>query len=190
MAVERTEMVEAHLDGQGRHVDAYFVPDETHTYGPVVSSSAGFVWRRQDSPLSVAANIGSGWRAPTPVELYIRGVHHASYEYVTGDRRLDPELALNTDLILRWAGRDVAAEASVFYNHIRDYIFQHPTGAFCYLNEFANLPMHEYEQLECAVPGRAREAAPAADPHPPCRAGAPGGVRERDQPRCGSRRPR
>ncbi len=111
------------------------------------------VWHQPDHPFSIASNIGTGWRAPLPVELYIRGVHHASYEYMIGDPQLDPEQSINTDIIFRWVTNDVAYEFNAFYNRIYDYIFANPTGEFHYLGFLNNIPIYRYEQSDARLYG-------------------------------------
>jgi len=150
---KETIMQKAYLNDNRQIVPAYIVPEGQKTYDGVASGSFGIVWHQPDRPFSVAANLGTGWRAPLPVELYIRGVHHASYEYMIGDPDILPEQSINTDLIFRWVTDDVAYEFNVFYNRIYDYIFANPTGEFHYLGLRENIPIYRYEQSDAGLYG-------------------------------------
>ncbi len=148
-----TIMQKAYLNDSRQIVPACVVPEGQKKYYGVASGSFGIVWHQPEHPFSIASNIGTGWRAPLPVELYIRGVHHASYEYMIGDPNLQPEQSINTDLIFRWVTDDVAYEFNAFYNRIYDYIFANPTGEFHYLGFQANIPIYHYEQSDARLYG-------------------------------------
>jgi iron complex outermembrane receptor protein len=150
---KETIMQKAYLNDNRQIVPAYIVPEGKKTYDGVASGSLGIVWHQPDHPFSVATNLGTGWRAPLPVELYIRGVHHASYEYMIGDPDIQPEQSVNTDLIFRWVTKDVAYEFNAFYNRIYDYIFANPTGEFHYLGYRENIPIYRYEQSDARLYG-------------------------------------
>lgn len=153
MNFKETIMQRAFLDENRQIVPAYIVPEGKKTYHGIVSGSLGVVWHEPTSPFSMAGNIGTGWRAPTPVELYIRGVHHASYEYMIGDPSLQAEKAINADIIFRWVTQDVVYEFNGFYNRIYDYIFANPTGEFHYLGFRENIPIYRFEQNNARLYG-------------------------------------
>jgi iron complex outermembrane receptor protein len=150
---KETVMQKAYLDDNRQIIPGYVVPEGQKNFHGIFSGSLGIVWRQPDRPFSLAANFGSGWRAPTPVELYIRGVHHASYEYMLGDSEIQPEQSMNTDVIFRWVNEDVVYEFSTFYNRIYDYIFANPTGEFFYLGYLENIPIYRFEQSDARLYG-------------------------------------
>jgi len=150
---KETVMQEEYLDDNNQVVPAYVVPKGQKNFNGVASGSFGIVWHNPKSPFSIASNLGTGWRAPQPVELYIRGVHHASYEYMIGDADLKPEQSVNTDLIFRWVNDDANCEFNAFYNRIYDYIFANPTGEFYYLNLLQNIPIYNFEQSDARLYG-------------------------------------
>ncbi|NUO62873.1 MAG: TonB-dependent receptor [Gemmatimonadaceae bacterium] len=80
-------------------------------------------------PLSLAANHGTAWRAPTLFELYANGPHLAESRYEIGDSRLDAERSHESDVSLRWRGNVVRAELTAFRNDVDDFIYVAPTGA-------------------------------------------------------------
>ena len=80
-------------------------------------------------PLTLAANLGTAWRAPTLFELYANGPHLAESRYEIGDSRLDAERSHESDVSLRWRGSVVRAELGVFRNDVDDFIYVEPTAA-------------------------------------------------------------
>jgi iron complex outermembrane receptor protein len=82
--------------------------------------------------ISVRANAGAAWRAPTLFELYANGPHLAEGRYEIGDKGLDPEKSLNLDVGLRWQSSRASIDLSGFRNKITEFIYLSPT------NEFSN----------------------------------------------------
>lgn len=91
--------------------------------------------------LRLRGNFSSAWRPPHVSELYSNGLHHgaASIEYGLLVPRgiLSPSLisdAIPTEKVLKaesnleYDNGKLAWEASVFYNHVNDYIFLRPDG--------------------------------------------------------------
>lgn len=126
-----------------RFTQNYQIESTQKTFVPVTSGSLGLVWHRPEAPYSIALNMGSGWRPPNPYELYINGVHHGDWKIEIGDPDLDPEIALNTDLILRHVAQSHTGEVSFFYNHMRDFIHSSPTGS---LDALTGIPIYQIEQ--------------------------------------------
>ncbi|MEO5589114.1 MAG: TonB-dependent receptor [Gemmatimonadaceae bacterium] len=91
------------------------------------SGSLGLVFRPLPQ-ISVVANGGVAWRAPTLFELYANGPHLAEGRYEIGDRSLATERARNLDVGVRWQGPRVAAEVSGFRNAVSDFVYISPTG--------------------------------------------------------------
>jgi iron complex outermembrane recepter protein len=131
------------------------------------SFSTGFSWKPLPVPISLAANLGSGFRLPEPNELAILGAHHGSYEYLVGLAVTDPEktsitideigrfreTAYNADLILRSSYRSFSAECALYYNRLVDYIHAKPTGEFVWLSAISALPVKEYVQTDACIYG-------------------------------------
>ncbi|HEX2778429.1 MAG TPA: TonB-dependent receptor [Gemmatimonadaceae bacterium] len=80
--------------------------------------------------LSLAANYGTAWRAPTLFELYTNGPHLAESRWEVGDPSLRPERSHEWDLSLRWRSGAVRAELGAFRNDVDDFIYTAPTSAF------------------------------------------------------------
>jgi len=98
--------------------------------------------------VSVAANIGRAWRAPTLFELFANGPRLGEARYEIGDATLDPETSLNLDGSLRWSSRRAHAELSGFHNRIDDFIYIAPTG-----QQQGNLSVYRYQHTLATLNG-------------------------------------
>jgi len=78
--------------------------------------------------LSIAANAGTAWRAPTLFERFANGPHLAEGRYEIGDMNIEPEHARNLDIGLRWNSSTMSAEVSGFRSRIDDFIYVTPTS--------------------------------------------------------------
>jgi len=88
----------------------------------VFSGSLGSTYR-VDSNWSVAANLASGFRAPSIFELYAGGEHGGVQAYQMGNPELKAETSLNTDLSLRWQTPKTEMVATVYQNWVDNYIY-------------------------------------------------------------------
>lgn len=91
----------------------------------LATASAGLTWtvaRGWDLGLTVT----SAQRAPAVEELYYLGAHPATFAFEVGDPGLRKEKSLNLDLRLAWTAERWRAQANLFSNRVRDYIY----GAF------------------------------------------------------------
>ena len=73
-------------------------------------------------------NLGSGYRAPSLIELFADGVHHATFRYEKGDANLEAETSFQTDISLEINDQDSSLAFDLFYNDISDYIYISPTN--------------------------------------------------------------
>ncbi|MEP6991154.1 MAG: TonB-dependent receptor [bacterium] len=78
--------------------------------------------------LSLVANFGTGWRAPTLFDLYTNGPNAGDARYEIGNPNLNTERDHSIDGGIRWASDRARAEATVFQNTVDDYIFTAPTS--------------------------------------------------------------
>jgi iron complex outermembrane receptor protein len=78
--------------------------------------------------LGLVANVGRGFRAPQPTELYANGIHQGTLAFEVGDPSLGVERSLNLEAGLRWHARSVAAEVNVYRNAVDGFIYYRPTG--------------------------------------------------------------
>ncbi|MES1924449.1 outer membrane cobalamin receptor protein [Salinisphaera sp. T31B1] len=113
----------------------------------VVTGSLGGIYSLTER-LSVAANVGRGFRAPSLFELYAAGQHGGVAAFQVGDPNLEEETSLNTDLSLRWASEALRAKATVYRNAIDNYIFLRDTG-----ETMAGLPVLANDQTDARLIG-------------------------------------
>jgi iron complex outermembrane receptor protein len=81
------------------------------------------------TPLTLAVNVGRGFRAPSSSDLFANGFHEGTRAYERGDPTVDVERSLSTDVALRWRSDAVRAEVSAYENRIGDYIYLRPFGS-------------------------------------------------------------
>lgn len=93
------------------------------------SGSLGAQYRILDH-FHVSLNAARAWRAAAVNELYATGLHHGAAVYVDGDPYLDPETASKFNLSLHYdIGEKLEADVNLYYNYIRNFIFQQPTDS-------------------------------------------------------------
>ncbi len=77
--------------------------------------------------ISLNANIGNGWRAPSVYELYAFGIHGATQTFEVGDSTLKVEKSTNFTTSVHYAGEKIEGEVGVYANVIDNYIYLKPT---------------------------------------------------------------
>ena len=122
------------------------LPSQTRDYS-ALSGDAGLVYRPL-STLTIAANVGRAWRAPTLFELFANGPHPGEARYEIGRPDLVPEVGTNVDLSVRWQGRRLHAEVAGYRNAIARYVFITPTGQFQ-----DSLRVYRYDQADALLTG-------------------------------------
>lgn len=128
--------------------EALGIPEQQRDY-TAISGTAGLVWRAAE-PLSFALNLGRGWRAPTPFELFSDGVHEGSARYEIGSTTLRPEASLNIDLAARVATSRVQGEITGFRNIIDPFIFLSATGE---IDSASGFPIFYNRQARATLTG-------------------------------------
>jgi len=120
--------------------------DNAETYD-VATGSLGAVVPFTEN-LSLAANAGRGFRAPTLFERHVAGQHGGVAAFQVGNPNLEPETSIDTDLSLRWDNRANRLEITAYRNRIDDFIVLRDTG-----NTRNGLPVFQYEQTDAIVRG-------------------------------------
>ncbi len=90
------------------------------------TSADGGVVYHAFSNLSLVANYGTGWRAPTLFDLYSNGPNFAENRFEVGDPNLTVERSKDLDGGVRWVGDRLQADLSVYQNSIDNFIFATP----------------------------------------------------------------
>jgi iron complex outermembrane receptor protein len=112
------------FDVRADYADGTRAPSRSFT---LATASAGAAWRLAQA-WEVGLTITAAQRAPAAEELYFVGAHPATFAYERGDAGLRKERSLNTDLSLRYATGAWRAQASLFANRVRDYIYGYFDG--------------------------------------------------------------
>ena len=118
----------------------------------VFSGSLGSTYRI-DSNWSVAANLASGFRAPSIFELYAGGEHGGVQAYQIGNPDLKAETSLNTDLSLRWQTPKTEMVATVYQNWVDNYIYLANTGRDVPSEAGPLIPEMKAEQTDAVITG-------------------------------------
>ncbi len=114
-----------------------------------LTGAVGGAWNFSEG-WALAANMGTGWRAPSAFELFVNGEHEGTSRFEVGRRDLKPERSINTDLSLRRASAGVQAELTVFRNRVNHFIFAAPTGA---VDPGSGLPVFNISQANATLLG-------------------------------------
>ena len=115
-----------------RSLDVEAAPDlgvtaQTRSYA-ALTGAVGAAWQARPD-LSISANLGRAFRAPTLQELFGNGVHEGTLRFERGNAGLTPETSLALDAVVRYLSPHVYAEASAFLNAVDGYITPTPTDA-------------------------------------------------------------
>jgi iron complex outermembrane receptor protein len=99
------------------------------TYVPV-NASLGLL---QDVPWGMTARVTAQYveRAPTALELFSKGPHHASGTFDIGNPNLSKEGAASFEIGLGRDKGDFRFDASAYFTHFWGFIFKQLTGATC-----------------------------------------------------------
>ena len=94
-----------------------------------ISGAVGGIYDFAES-WQIALNVAWSERAPTAEELFARGPHDATFQFIIGDPTLDVEINRNVDLSLRKTAGVVTGFISGFYMNYDGFIDFAPTGDF------------------------------------------------------------
>ena len=80
------------------------------------------------SGVSLTANLGRAFRAPTLYELFTDGPHLGENRWEVGLPGAKPEESTNAEVGARWQGRHARLEVSVYKNQIDNFLYIQATG--------------------------------------------------------------
>jgi iron complex outermembrane recepter protein len=92
-----------------------------------ISGAAGAIYDFAEG-WQLALNLNYSQRAPTTEELFARGPHDATFQFIIGDPNLDVEINRSVDLSLRKTAGIVTGFISGFYTSYDGFIDFTPTG--------------------------------------------------------------
>jgi iron complex outermembrane recepter protein len=134
-------------------------PEQARSYHSV-TGNVGALFHVSE-PVALVLNVGRGYRAPQPIELFANGVHEGTIQYQVGNPALANETSLNTDVALRIQSGRVSLEVGGFANYINNYIYFRPTGTYDSPSDRPEAPCSDPDHFSCfqkfqAVQGDAR----------------------------------
>ena len=92
-----------------------------------LSAAAGII-RKFGTDFVLAINATVSQRSPTVEELFARGPHEATFQFIIGDPTLNEETSRGIDVSLRKTAGFVTGTVSGFYNYFTDFIAFTATG--------------------------------------------------------------
>jgi iron complex outermembrane recepter protein len=134
----RVEYDAVSIDSSNPELTSLTSPSQKDQEFLPVSGAAGAIYDfARDWQL--ALNLAYSQRAPTPEELFARGPHDATFQFIIGDPNLDVEINRTIDLSLRRTAGRVTGFISGFYTSYDGFIDFTATGAI-----EDNLPVYIY----------------------------------------------
>lgn len=115
----------------------------------VATGSVGAVYRLTEH-LSLAANLGRGFRAPSLFDLYVDGEHGGVAAVQQGDPNLAEETSLSLDASVRYYAPRTQVKLTGYIYDVSDYIFLRDSGE---LDEASGLPVFRVDQNNAEIYG-------------------------------------
>ncbi len=128
--------------GGGRDLPDGFSNDYSHLTGAV-----GLVVRL-DRSLSLAGNLGRGWRPPNAFELFANGIHNGVSAVQIGNPDLEEESNLNGELSVRYESDRFRSYVTGYRTEFDRFIYIADTG-----ETQGALPVFEYRQADATIQG-------------------------------------
>lgn len=156
----------AEADPMDSTVTQEFEPYSQYFSG--ISGSVGGAWSMNER-LTLKANVGRGYRAPSVTETTARGVHPGAGLMQLGDADLMPEFNLQEDLGLFYNGTHITASVEAFNNNISNYIYNEKLasvagGDSLFEQDGLDLPVFKFRQTAARLYGG--EVSLDIHPHP------------------------
>jgi iron complex outermembrane recepter protein len=124
----RVEHQSVHIDNADPTLTSLTSPDQQDQDFLPVSGAAGMLYDFAEG-WQLAVNGTYSQRAPTAEELFARGPHDATFQFIIGNPNLSEEKNVGVDVSLRKTAGVVTGTVSTFYNHYDGFIDFAPTGA-------------------------------------------------------------
>jgi outer membrane receptor protein involved in Fe transport len=121
------------------------------TYG-ALTGSAGAVYRFTEH-LSLAANLGRGWRPPSAFELFAEGEHVGVGAFQIGNPSLTEESSVSGELSLRYRSVHWRAVLTGYQSRFDDYIYLADVTGDPGLPPGIPEPVFSYEQSDATIDG-------------------------------------
>ena len=125
----RVEHQSVHINNADPTLTSLTSPDQQEQDFLPISGAAGLLYDFAEG-WQLAVNGTYSQRAPTAEELFARGPHEATFQFIVGNPNLSEEKNVGVDLSLRKTSGIVTGNISAFYNHYDGFIDFSPTGGF------------------------------------------------------------
>jgi iron complex outermembrane receptor protein len=125
----RVEHQSVHIDNADPDLTSLTSPDQQEQDFLPISGAAGVLYDFAEG-WQLAVNGTYSQRAPTAEELFARGPHEATFQFIVGNPNLSEEKNVGVDLSLRKTSGAVTGSVSAFYNRYDGFINFTPTGGF------------------------------------------------------------
>jgi iron complex outermembrane receptor protein len=125
----RVEHQTVEIDSSDPLLTSLTSPDQMQQDFLPVSGAAGIICDFA-ADWQLAVNAAYSQRAPTAEELFARGAHDATFQFIIGDPNLGVETSKSVDLTLRKTAGVVTGSVSAFYNRYTGFIDFTPTADF------------------------------------------------------------
>jgi iron complex outermembrane receptor protein len=123
----RVEHQSVHIDNADPNLTSLTSPDQQDENFLPISGAAGVLYDFAEG-WQLAVNGTYSQRAPTAEELFARGPHDATFQFIIGNPTLSEEKNVGVDVSLRKTTGVVTGTISVFYNRYDGFIDFAPTG--------------------------------------------------------------
>ena len=123
----RVEYDSASIDSSDPELTSLTSPSQKDQEFLPVSGAAGAIYDFAKD-WQLALNLTYSQRSPQPEELFARGPHPATFQFIIGDPNLDVEINRTIDLSLRKTAGHITGSISGFYTSYDGFIDFEPTG--------------------------------------------------------------
>lgn len=111
-----------HVEGKSMIVDGQTKFQQFTKNFSNLSGSVGVAYQAANN-VTLKLNLAHGFRAPNFAELASNGAHEGTNRYEIGNNNLKSEVSTQADAGLEFSNEHVSITASIYYNHINDFIF-------------------------------------------------------------------
>ncbi len=125
----RVEHDNVSIDSSDPELTSLTSPDQKNEDFTPLSAAGGVIYHFLDH-WELAMNATFSQRAPTAEELFARGGHDATFQFIIGDPNLGVETSRGIDVSLRKKAGVVTGYISGYYTSFSDFIDFAPTGDF------------------------------------------------------------
>jgi iron complex outermembrane recepter protein len=146
----------------GLRADYKWMRTYTQDFTTLKKSSEDFSWQNLSGSVGTTyrfnkhftwnSSLSSGWRPPSPIELFALGVHQSAASYEIGDKSLREERSYNAQTFVNITYRRLRGELGGYYNLINNYIYLDPLSR-PRVTVNGSFPAYQYRQADVYFTG-------------------------------------